>query len=421
MKEDFLHYLWKHQNFSHKDLKTSEGEEVEIIYTGHPNTDAGPDFKEAKIRIGRQLWAGQVEIHLKSSDWKKHGHHNDEAYRNVILHVVFEDDAIVEYGNNRIPAIELKSRFDENMYAKYLSLIENLDFIPCSKQLKDADSFIIESMLERVLVERLAQKSEAIDAILQRNNGDWNETFYQWMARGYGLKVNADPMMMLAQNLPQKVLAKHKSDLFQLEALLFGVSGLLNSAKDGYANSLKKEYSFLKAKYKLPDLEPLIWKYARLRPAAFPNLRIAQFAALIEQSESLFSHILETGDLKQLKEKLSASPGNYWKNHYRFDSETEERNAGPGNGFKELLIINVIVPFLFIYGLSKDESFYKQRALDLLDQLNPESNKITRAYEQSGLKLRSAFHSQAYIQLHKKYCELKKCLNCGIGTHLLKR
>ncbi len=422
MKEEFLHYLWKYQNFNHKNMYTPDGEELEILHPGYVNSDAGPDFREARIRIGKQLWVGQVEIHVKATDWNRHGHQNDEAYKNVILHLVYKNDGkVADSNNNQIPALELKNRFDDKQYERYCRLTETMDLIPCEKQLREVDPFIVESMLERVLVERLEQKSEAIREILQRNKGDWNETFYQWIARGYGLKINAEPMLIMAQNLPQKILGKHKKDIFQIEALLFGIAGLLENVKDQYGQKLKREFHFLKAKYKLKQTESFIWKFARLRPASFPVLRIAQFAALIHQSESLFSHILEAGEIARLKEKLSTAPSEYWKTHYRFDIETEERRAEAGDKFKDVLIINVIVPFLFIYGLSKDEPFYKQRALDLLEQLKAEKNKISRIFEQSGLKLRSALHSQACIQLYHHYCEHKKCLNCGIGIHLLRR
>ncbi len=421
MTEDFLHYLWKYQNFDHKDLHTTNAEPIEIVHTGYFNSNAGPDFKEARVRIAKQLWVGQVEIHINATDWKKHGHENDEAYKNVILHVVYWNDGEIKDDNGSLlPTLELKDRFDLKQYHHYKELIWNQSFIPCENQLKEIDPFIVESTLERVLVERLEQKSKAIGEILEKNKGDWNETFYQWMARGYGLKINAEAMLMTAQNLPQRIFSKHKSDLFQLEALLFGVSGLLGIAADSYAKRLSKEYRFFKTKYSLNQLKSLMWKFARLRPAAFPTLRIAQFAALIKQSESLFSYMLETEKVNRLKEKLSAKPSEYWNTHYRFNVETEFRNPEAGNKFKEILIINVIVPFLFIYGLSKDESLYKQRALDLLDQLQAEKNKISRSYEQLGVKLRSAFHSQACIQLYSSYCKHKKCLNCGIGIHLLR-
>jgi hypothetical protein len=426
MSEEFLHYLWKFQNFTKTGLVSTEGEPVTIIHPGIHNSDAGPDFSNARIQIGGQLWAGNVEIHIQSSDWVRHGHQNDEAYGNVILHVVYEDDKEVPDQNGTpIPAITLKSRFDEYLYWRYEQLVGTQDVIPCAPQFPQVDTFIKETMLERVLVERLEQKSLLIEDLWLKNNKDWNETFYQWMARGFGLKVNAEPMLILARSVPQAILAKHKDNLFQLEALLFGVSGLLGAVanedeSDDYANQLMNEFAFLKSKYQLDSLKASIWKFARLRPPSFPGVRIGQFAALIHRSESLFSKILGTGSLKVLQQLLSDSPSIYWREHYRFGVAHKRTKGGMGDAFQQTLIINVIIPFLFIYGKIKDEPFYRQRALDLLDQMAPENNKITRVYKELGLAIKSGYQSQAAIQLYNAYCGCKKCLNCSVGIHLIK-
>lgn len=422
MTEEFLHYLWKFQHFSKANLLSEAGEPVQIIHPGQHNHNSGPDFSNARIQIGEQLWAGNLEIHITSSDWLKHGHQNDEAYGNVILHVVYENDVDVPDQNGQpIPVLVLKGRFDEYLYWKYEQLVQTKEVIPCASQFPQVDSFIKESMLERVLVERVEQKSEQILKIWEQNNKDWNATFYQWMARGFGLKVNAEPMLVLARSLPQSVLAKHKDNLFQLEALLFGVAGLLEGAEGDYAPQLQKEFDFLKKKYKLVPLKKSIWKYARLRPPSFPDVRIGQFAALIHRSENLFSKVLGLGSLKVLNQLLSDSPSIYWREHYRFGLPHDRTKAGMGEKFQQILVINVIVPFLFIYGKVKDESFYKQRAFDLLEQMAAEDNKITRIYKNLGLEMGSAFYSQASIQLHNNYCSPKKCLNCSLGIQLLKR
>lgn len=421
MTEEFLHYLWRFRQFQQLGLRTEEGEAVTVIETGSHNTDAGPDFSEAKIQIGEQLWAGNVEIHVLSSDWNKHGHQNDAAYDNVILHVVYEDDKpVLDKNGQRIPTLTLKGLFDEHLYWRYEQLVQNKTEIPCASHFSEVDEMIKESMLERVLVERLEMKAAAINELWEQNNRNWNETFYQWMARGFGLKVNAEPMLLLARSVPQTVLAKHKDSLFQLEALLFGVAGLLKGVDDDYAAELNKEYSFLKSKYELHELDASIWKFARLRPPSFPTVRIGQFAALIHRSENLFSKILGIGSLKVLEQLLSDSPSIYWREHYRFGSEHSRTKAGMGQAFQETLVINVVVPFLFIYGKMKKENFYCQRAMDLLDQMGGENNKITRTYIEMGLTMDSAFRSQATIQLYQQYCSLKKCLNCSIGIHLIR-
>ncbi len=436
MSEEFLHYLWKFQNFSKIGLTSTEGEPVSIIHPGIHNNDAGPDFSDGRIQIGGQLWAGNVEIHINSSDWAKHGHQNDEAYGNVILHVVYEEDRqVLDQNDKPIPTIVLKGLFDEYLYWRYEQLVGTRDVIPCAQQFPQVDSFIKETMLERVLVERLEDKSALIEDLWQKNNKDWNETFYQWMARGFGLKVNAEPMLVLARSVPQSILAKHKDNLFQLESLLFGVSGMLERGEregegereiereaegDDYAMQLGNEFKFLEAKYNLESLKPSIWKFARLRPPSFPGVRIGQFAALIHRSENLFSKVLGTGSLKVLKQLLSDSPSIYWREHYRFGVAHKRTKAGMGEAFQQTLIINVIIPFLFIYGKIKDEPFYRQRAVDLLDQMAPEDNKITRVYKELGLEIMSGYQSQATIQLYNAYCSSKKCLNCSIGIHLIK-
>lgn len=421
MTEEFLHYLWRFRKFQQLGLNTVSGEAVTIIHTGNHNHDAGPDFSEAKIQIGAQLWAGNLEIHVLSSDWNKHGHTGDAAYDNVILHVVYEDDKpVLDKNGQAVPTLVLKGLFDEQAYWKYEQLVRAQEVIPCAGQFAAVDEMIKETMLERALVERLEMKAAIIKDLWEQNNRNWNETFYQWMARGFGLKVNAEPMLMLARSLPQNILAKHKDHLFQLEALLFGTAGMLKDVEDDYALELNREYQFLKSKYGLEEMEASIWKFARLRPPTFPTVRIGQFAALIHRSENLFSKVLGIGSLKVLEQLLSDSPSIYWREHYRFGSEHNRTKAGMGKVFQETLVINVVVPFLFIYGKMKEENFYCQRAMDLLDQMSGEDNKVTRVYKNLGLEITTAFRSQATIQLNQRYCSLKKCLNCSIGIHLIR-
>lgn len=422
MKEEFLHHLWRLKRFEIKNLKSVSNEEIQIIHGGFHNHNSGPDFENARIRIGSQVWAGNVEIHVRSSDWLKHKHQNDPAYNNVILHVVYEYDQEIFIGNNLspIPTIVLDGRFNEKLYLEYEKFLNNSLIIPCASQLSTVDSLIRESMIDRVLVERLEQKAQIISELLTQNKQDWNETFYQWISRGFGLKVNADPMLDLAQNIPQQILGKHKDNLFQLEAILFGVSGLIEEGEDDYTLKLAKEFKFLSHKYQLKELEKVIWKFSRIRPMSFPTLRLAQFAAMIFKSENLFSEILGIGDIKSFQNLFDLEVSEYWNTHYRFGNSTEMFSGTPGEEFINIQIINVIVPFLFIYSTIKKEPFYKQRALDILDQLKPENNKITKVFKDLGFSIDSGYRSQAIIQLDQYYCKPKKCLNCSIGTHLLK-
>lgn len=420
MSEDFLHYLWKFQCFRNVNVSTEQNQAILIIHPGYHNVDSGPDFSEARVYIGEQLWAGNVEIHIRSSDWFRHGHESDPAYENVILHVVYEDDRpIHDPSGNLLPTLVLKDLFDEGLYWKYEQLLHNQTAIPCQNEFPKVDGLIVESMLERSLVERLQSKSREIQKLLEKNNNDWNETFYQWMARGFGLKINAEPMLLLARMLPLRILARHKDNLFQLEALLFGTAGMLPGEEDDYSKQLSREYQFLKHKYGLGEMDASLWKFSRLRPHGFPTIRIAQFAALTFRAEQLFSKILGIGSLKIMEQILGDSPSVYWREHYRFGKFHKRGKAGMGKAFQTILIINVIVPFLFLYGKVKDEDFYCQRALDLLDQLEAEDNKLIRIFRNLGLEPDSAFYSQSLIQLYQQYCSRKKCLNCSIGIHLI--
>lgn len=422
MTEDFLHYVWKGSNFNTPTLKGLKGEIIEIIRPGEHNTDAGPDFSNALIRVNEQLWAGNVEIHVRSSDWNKHGHQNDKAYQNVILHVVYEHDKEVQLfnGKDRVPTLVIEDRFDENLYWKYERFLQSGETIPCDNQIKFVPKIHIENQLEVSLVERLAHKTKLIGDLLETNKGDWNETFYQWMCRGFGLKVNAEPMLMLARNLDQKTLLKYADDLFQIEALLFGSSGLVVETLDDYSGKLAREFEYLQKKHSLYQMEASIWKFSRIRPMAFPTLRLAQFASLIHHSHTLFSRVMETGRIEDLRSLIHVEVSSYWQSHYRFGLAAKGSTGGIGESFVDTLVINVIVPFMFIYGSLKGEEFYKQRAMDLLDQMKPEDNKISRYYDQLGFPMETAFHSQATIQLKENYCKPKKCLNCKLGTYLMK-
>lgn len=421
MTEDFLHYLWRFKKFKTHSLRTVQDQPILIYQAGTINTDSGPDFSNARISIDEQLWAGNVEIHRRSSDWDRHGHQSDKAYNNVILHVVYEHDRDV-YNTNGIslPTLELQGLFNEQLYIHYEQLLSNKAAIPCENHLKYIPGIIRESQVERALVQRLGEKCELITQWLHQNKNDWNATFYQWLCRGSGLKVNAEPMRILAQNIPWVVILKHKHRLDHLEALFFGVAGMLEEARDEYSDHLLKEFRFLKHKYQLPELGSEIWKYARLRPAAFPTLRIAQCAALLHTNTTLFQEVMKAGTVDQLKVLLTIEVSDYWKEHYRFGKITDERSGIIGETFRDTLIINVMVPFLFVYGMYKDEPFYKQRAMDLLDQMKAENNAVSRIYKNLGFEMKTAFHSQGVIQLNTHYCKPKKCLNCAIGIDVMK-
>lgn len=422
MTEDFLHYLWKFQNFDKKTLLATNGEAITLLNSGFHNHHAGPDFGDAKVMIGTQLWAGNIEIHIASSDWRKHKHQHDAAYNNVILHVVYmHDEEIVNEKGNMLPTIELKGRFDEYLYWRYEQLVQNTGFIPCEQQVKQVDAVQKEIMLERVLIERIARKSEQLSAILIKNNNDWEETAYQWLSYGFGIKINADPMLWLARRLPLKYLQKHQDEPLAVEALLLGTAGLLSgNEEDEQLKKWREQHQFYAQKYTLEPLEKSIWKYGRLRPVSFPEVRIGQWAAIVSANQHLFRSIIETGDLKTLKRLFVHTPNPYFNTHYRLGKMVKEHNATASEAFAERLIINVVIPFLFTYAQQKQEPFYQQRALDLLDQLPAESNAIVNHFATLGFSLNSAFHSQSLLELKSSYCNFKKCLTCTIGNTLLK-
>lgn len=422
MTEEFLHYIWKFRLFKHKELYTGSGEKIEIIKTGEHNIDSGPDFFNAKIRIGDTLWAGNVEVHVNASDWTKHQHDNDKSYDNTILHVVGNNDKPI-YRKNKIllPAFELSTQFDEQLYKNYLHFQSSKDWVPCEKQVRNVDSFIVNSCLDKMLLERLERKTIAITQSLKLNRNNWEETFYQQLAKNFGFKINATPFELLAKSIPTACLAKHKNNLLQLEAMLFGQAGMLEQEMtDGYFIQLRNEYHFLKQKFNLKPIDNHLWKFLRLRPSNFPTIRISQFAGLIKQSSHLFSKIIETEDVKKLKTFLNVETSEYWSRHYVFGKDTAKRKKKLGDAAIDVIIINTIVPFLFVYGKQKGEEKYVDRSLRFLESIKGEKNSIIDKWESLGMAVDSAYATQALLQLKNEYCHHKRCLNCVIGNYLIK-
>jgi hypothetical protein len=420
MKEEFLQFIWEHHLFTSDQLQTVDGRPLQILSTGRPNFDSGPDFFNARIKIGETTWAGNIEIHQKSSHWMLHKHDEDEAYSNVILHVVEHFDKPVIVNQQELPTLELKYR--PEILESFEQLLKSKKWIACEEKLPNVDAFILRFWYSSLMIERLQSKTEAILEILQQNTNNWNETFYQLLARNFGMKINSLPFELLARSLPLQILAKHKNSLFQIEALLFGSSGLLNEVLlgDDYFLSLRNEYSFLYKKYNLSGVDAHLWKFMRLRPVNFPTIRIAQLASLIHQSSALFSRILEIEDLEELRELFNITASEYWNTHYQFNKTSRENKPKHiGDSFFQNLVINTISPLLFVYGDQHLSQAMKDRALNFLEKLSPESNQITDKWAELGIDSRSAFESQALIHLKKQYCENKKCLHCQIGAKII--
>lgn len=422
MQETLLHYIWQFRQFQTFHLSTRCGQLLEVIKTGGYNTDAGPDFENARLRIGEAEWAGQVEIHIKSSDWDKHKHQNDATYNNVILHVVWEDDKPIRNQlGETIPTLELKPLVDEDLLNRYTYLMNNQQWIPCESFIGETEPFHLQQFLERLLIERLEQKSKEIQSVLYSNKNDWEETFYQFFCKSLGLKVNADPMFQLATLLPQKILVKHRSNVFQLESLLFGIAGFLNEPKDNYSKQLSKEFRFLKHKYQLTEMQECQWRFLRLRPASFPTIRLAQLANLIHQNTNLFSKILEIESVQELTHLLQVQVGGYWETHYQLGAKSISRKKSFGKGLIQNVIINTIVPFLFVYAKEKGKPDIQDKALRFLTHIPAEQNTIIKHYRGLSVEVKNAGQSQSILQLKKHYCDAKKCLNCSIASQWLNK
>lgn len=422
--EDFLHYIWKFRLFHPAVLLTECGQALEISYTGFQNKDAGPDFQNARIRIGETLWAGNVEVHIQSSDWQKHQHAADDAYNNVILHVVYENDCPVKRKNGDIiPTLVLKERIASDLFSRYENLLKGyLSTIPCEHMIGKVAGITWQNWLTRVLIERLEKRSEDVEVSLALNKGDWEATFYQFLAANFGFKTNALPFELLAKSLPQLILAKHKNNALQINALIFGQAGFLNERfAEDYPLQLQKEYVFLKKKYSLNSIDKYIWKFLRLRPLNFPTVRLAQFAALVLCSNHLFSKILAVNQPEQLRELFQEVAVNtYWDNHYHFGKTANCSSKKIGRQSIDNILINTVSLFLFAYGKITQTDRFINRGLALLENIPAESNSIVKIFTDFGIRIENSYDSQAVIELKNTYCDYKRCLSCGIGNSILK-
>jgi hypothetical protein len=423
MTEAFIHYLWQFQQFNKSLLRTTNHEPITVLKTGILNTNAGPDFSQARIQIGEIEWVGNIEIHIKSSDWNIHNHQFDGAYNNVILHVVWQHDKpITREDGSEIPTLELKSITDASLLNKYQDLLTNKNVIPCSPQFKNVSDLARIATLDKALTKRLIQKSKIVEELLEENQGDWEETTYQLLARNFGFKINSEAFLRLARNLPLKVLQKHRDNLNQIEAVLFGQSGLLAEVDD-YSKKLIQEYDFFAAKFSLKAqmLNAHEWKLLRTRPANFPTIRIAQLAKLITLQKSFFSLFTQTESIQELRKTLQIKQSEYWLEHYHFDKKAERKSNGLGKDSIDNLLINTVIPLLACYSQKMDNQAYMDRAIVFLESFPPENNHIIDMWKNLGLEIKTAFDAQASIELYNNFCSQKKCLQCNIGVEILKK
>lgn len=420
MQEQLLQFIWQHNLYNGAQLTTVEGDTLTIIHPGTLNKNAGPDFLDARIRIGNTILAGNIELHVYASDWGKHGHSNDAAYDNLILHVVYEDD--LNMHSPSLPLLILNSHIPSSVLNQYKNLNNVPANIPCASQLQTVRDIVKEGWLSRLLAERWEEKLISWKELLDESVEDWRNLLYWRMAANFGFKVNADPFLQLARSLPLNILAKYKDNKLQIEALLFGQGGMLDkNFNDEYPNKLKTEYNYLRSKYKLQPLPAHLWKFLRLRPANFPTIRIAQFADLITKSLHLFSQLIECNDIKQINPLLQAVASEYWRTHYTFDELAEDVSSKKlGKSSIDNIIINTVAPIQFLYAQRMGDSNMQERALQLLDSLKPEKNHIIDEWSDYKWTAKNASESQAQIHLYNHYCLPKKCLQCAIGLNILK-
>jgi Protein of unknown function (DUF2851). len=424
MKEEFLHYLWKYSLYDPGKLYDGEGNKIIVVNPGEYNRDSGPDFFNARLRIAGTEWAGNVEIHIRSSDFDNHRHNIDPAFDNIILHVVAEDDKKV-FNTRGEEILNARLIYDPVLYEKYNELINNPYVIACQGEVNKLDPFYIRHWIGALVIERLSEKSEHILKVLSATGNDWEETFYRLLSRYFGFRVNAEPFEMLATALPFRIIRKHSDNRFQIEALLYGTAGMLEEGlfrealNDRYYTDLIKEYKILSAKYSLKLIHGWIWKFSRLRPANFPTLRISQLAAMLSVAGGIFSRTLEAGTINQIRDLFEVTASEYWDNHFVFGKISRSYPKNTGSQAMDILLVNAIIPAIFVFGRYRDSNEICEKAIMFLEETSPEENIIINEWQSAGIYADSAFLTQGLIQLRNSYCKKRRCLDCGIGSKLL--
>ncbi|HZH67646.1 MAG TPA: DUF2851 family protein [Chitinophagales bacterium] len=418
MKEQFLHFVWQYHRFNHRELKTTNHQIIQIVDYGQLNHHDGPDFLHAKVRIGEVLWVGNIEIHIKSSDWDLHKHSDNPLYKNVILHVVYEHDK--EISNTDFPTLELRGRIPKSIYHRYLSLIESTYTLPCHHLIPDIDPYVINMYTYRLTTERLESKVGQIEQILQLHNNDFEQVAFIWLARYFGVGVNSDAFQQVATQTQHQWLIRISHEKHGTAALLLGSAGFLKNIpdQDNYIKNLIVQFEHYRNKWNIVPIEEYWWKWKIGRPASFPTLKMAQLAQLLEGENSIFNMIIDPKNLMDNVKHIVLDE--FWDKHYLLNKPSVQRQKSISLNFAQRLVINVTVPMMIVYGKYIDDTTWVERALETLEQLKPEKNRITKVMSQSGLPNENALHSQALLHLKNEYCDQKKCLNCQIGNQIMR-
>lgn len=418
--EKLMQYIWQHQLIDTRHLVTTDGKRVQVIDAGRLNRDAGPDFFNAKIRIDGCMWVGNVEIHYKASDWRRHNHHTDKAYDSVILHIVEVDDMAVTRTNGEVIP-QMVMRAAPTLRGDYMKLVDNAPLLSCGERIPSIDKFIITDWLNSLSLERLQSKSERIESWLDLYKGNWEEVCYVTLSRNMGFGINSDAFERLARSLPLSFLQKHADSIFQIEAFLLGQAGLLVDERndDAYYSRLRGEYAFLQNKFGLIPLPEDAWKFFRLRPQNFPHRRLAMLSQYIHGGFSLFARLCQTATIDDMRSLFQVQLSGYWDTHYTFETTSPASTSVLGIPAIDIILINTVAPLLYTYGIHTGDDTYTDRAQWIWESLRPEQNSIIRRFAAIGIEAKSALESQAVIQLYNEYCQNKKCLYCRIGHKLL--
>ena len=421
MKEDFLHYVWQYKKFDFSNLKTTQNENLTIINSGFYSQLAGPDFFNAQIAIENQKWAGNVEIHIKSSDWYVHHHEKDANYDSVILHVVWEHDTpIFRKDNTEIPVLELQNYISAQELNNYNELAAPKSWIYCEKQIATIDDFVFKNWLERLFFERLERKSIPINQLLQQTDNNWEAVLFSMLAKNFGLNTNGEIFLKIANSVPFSVIRKESFEVQNLEAIFFGRANLLNDPKqDAYFLDLKNRWEYIKIKHQLNDVFIDEVQFFKHRPDNFPTIRLAQLAQLYHLQQNLFSKIIATKSAADCYQLFNLKVSEYWQTHYQFDKESPKKRKALSNSFIDLLLVNTIIPFQFAYSKSIGKEI-SETVLELLSNISAEKNAVLDKFASFKIKAKNAFEAQALLQLKNEYCNHKKCLQCAVGLELLK-